>query len=109
LLETPEIAATGFELGVKKNTFVRRARTQRSPDYNSDKTPGNKIDKIVEETNRFRDLELNRLEMFFKLISRKNIDSVDLYDTCLMVGSQSFKYYEAKIAISFHRLHDYND
>jgi hypothetical protein len=27
LLETPEIAATGFELGGKKNTFVRRART----------------------------------------------------------------------------------
>ena len=56
-----------------------------------------------------RDLELNRLDMFFRLISRKNIESLEVYDTSLMVGSPSFKYYESKIVLSFHRLLDYNE
>ncbi len=45
LLETPEIAATGFELGGKKNTFVRRARTQRSPE-NTDEGAGEENERI---------------------------------------------------------------
>ncbi len=37
LLESPEIAATGFELGKTNrfNTLIRRARTQLSPDHSA--------------------------------------------------------------------------
>jgi hypothetical protein len=63
---------------------------EHSPDH----APGNKIDKIVEETNRMRDLELYRLELLFKLVVRKNLDSPENYDSSVIIGSPSFRFYE---------------
>lgn len=63
-------------------------------EHSPDNTPGKKFDKIVEETNKMRDLELNRLELFFKLVVRKIIESPENYDSHVMIGSPSIRYYE---------------
>ena len=55
-----------------------------------------------------RDLELYRLELLFKLVMRKTHESADTYDSSVMIGSPSFRFYETKLVFEFHRLNDYN-
>ncbi len=90
LLESQEIGGAGFELGGKKNTFVRRARTQRSPDHVSDSIPGNIIDKQAQLDARQMELELDRLELLLKLIAKKNVRSMNEFDHNILVRSPSF-------------------
>lgn len=52
-------------------------------------------------------MELARLEMVFKLLTRKNLQHAEDYDTSAQTRSPSFKFYETVKVIRFHRCNNF--